>query len=360
MVSSVNVASKALTMACDILGALNAVTVAYRSRGEQDEVIFAKACAVNRLALLGFSSVEIGMLASGVKANPLLVLKVIELFPRIGQIGLQFASEVVSPHPFSMVEGEPFEETVAKRIMRIVSKGLVAPIADFFRVNAEISGYSEQRYLEILAKDPTAKRPIYEPDNDGGFKIVGERPIDAKECETAIEEARNVAAVSSIVRATAEMDFEGPAVGTASVVYGQLARFMRNALAFIPAHERNEDENDRIDWTNLVALDVIPDPLAEDEIFQRYICPITLRAIRHPVLDPNGVTLYERSAIEGYLRGERKPSPITHQMMSREDLGEAGDIQAIIDARLRQHQQRFAEFIQHEARRLPENHEQQP
>jgi len=87
----------------------------------------------------------------------------------------------------------------------------------------------------------------------------------------------------------------------------------------------------------LRALPAIPEELHEDPVFRKYICTITMLPTRHPVGDPNGRALYDRSAIERWIR-EHHNSPITRHPLTRDQLVPKPRIQAFIDDRLLQHE----------------------
>ena len=335
---------RALNIACDVISVLDDIDKASQADAQHQEEagIINKISLINRLILLGFSSAEAGMVVRGSSPASLRTLKSFEIFPRVGQLCIQIPAEAVNT---------PDDEPRLKTISRIFRKGLIGPIADLTRVGAELASYSEQDFLAKFEEDPKATRPVYKQDSDGDFVQIGERPIDPDECKKAINQAQGVSGAATVVRAVAAMPIEDSAVP----VYELLERFMRRVVAHFaeaPAAQApgGQEEDERIDWTNLMALESIPPPLQNDAVFQRYICPITQLPIRHPVRDPNGITLYERRAIEAYLGEGVRPSPITRRNMSRHDLQDASGIQAIIDARLHQHQEQFVQFVQERAR----------
>ena len=215
MTSLVNVTAKALTVACDVIGALDAVNKMRCARerfgnAEDYEGVawLERASVINRLVLLGISSVEIGMIINGSKAQSLRVLKGVEVLPRAVQMPLQFVSEIISTPP---------NEPIAKAGMRILSKGIVGPLADVVRTSFEQSIYEEQNYLDRLAEDPKATRPIYERVGSGDSEYliqIGERPIDPQECKTTIDQAKNVAGMAAVVRVMAEAPIEDSVIST--------------------------------------------------------------------------------------------------------------------------------------------------
>jgi hypothetical protein len=96
---------------------------------------------------------------------------------------------------------------------------------------------------------------------------------------------------------------------------------------------------------NLLALEEIPLPLHADGVFRRYICPITHQPIRFPVGDPNGNTIYERSAILNWLQ-VRRVSPITRRPLFPHQLIPKPGLQALIDHRLGFHERRLWNYLQ--------------
>lgn len=70
---------------------------------------------------------------------------------------------------------------------------------------------------------------------------------------------------------------------------------------------------------DLQALRFIPEELHEDPVFRQYICLINLAPARHPVLDPNRRALYDRAAVETWLR-LRGTSPATRASLSPGEL----------------------------------------
>ena len=168
---------RALNIACDVISVLDAVDKSCRAdeQHQEERGFVEKASLINRLVLLGFSAAESEMIVHGTSSAALSILKTIELLPRAGQVCIQFQREVFATE---------IDEPIARDVTRIISKGLVGPIADTVRVAAEINSYDEQSYLEKLAKDPTATRPVYRvvgAGEDAYFEKIGDRPIDPQE-----------------------------------------------------------------------------------------------------------------------------------------------------------------------------------
>lgn len=117
-------------------------------------------------------------------------------------------------------------------------------------------------------------------------------------------------------------------------IRGQFAAAVDHEVA--AAAEPPED----FDPVNLLALPYIPQSLEHDLLFSKLVCPITQRPIRHPVGDPNGITVYERDMMIQVLRRDPR-SPITRAPLHPEDLRPLPRLQALIDDRLAMYQQRI-------------------
>lgn len=120
----------------------------------------------------------------------------------------------------------------------------------------------------------------------------------------------------------------------------------------LAANQNQNNQNQNNDPFDLVHREDIPDFLEDDEIFDKYKCPITARPIRDPVGDPTtrnarGMTLYERSAIVEALE-TNEVSPTTKAGLTEDELVEQPFIRALIDDRLR--------FYSTELRNHAQNH----
>ena len=93
--------------------------------------------------------------------------------------------------------------------------------------------------------------------------------------------------------------------------------------------ERNEEL-----WIPLQERSTVSMLFADDEVLGRYKCPLARVLIRHPVIDPSSGILYEREAIETWIRMFHR-SPTTSAPLEKESLKIASEAQEAIDGRLR-------------------------
>lgn len=304
------------------------------------------ASLVNKMTMLGFTAVEIGGLLAGAKSSFLSNLKSIELLPRLAQLPLALTQEAQNLA----------ENPNAKNGIRLVERGIIAPIGDLVRVAAEGSLYYEKHFIEMSPEDlANAKRPIIEQVGED-IRIVGYRPVDLEECKRNAEMSQKVATGAAIVRIGAELGLAEKGYTLGQNVYEGIARFFHHHARRIPAILRrinavaaaggNPNAPVVQQVFSLRALGFIPSPLHGDAVFSRFLCPITQMPIRHPVCDPNGQTLYERSAICAWL-AQRPVSPVTRAPMAVVDLLERPAVQALIDQRLVHHEQNLWDYLEH-------------
>lgn len=239
------------------------------------------------------------------------------------------------------------------------------------RAAHEAAKLEEQTYIEMSPEERAqTTRPIYGRNSDGEVVIVGQKPVDLDEC---IQKLADLNATS-----TAYYAFETAAyVGVLSKThkkYQDLADYLRsrnnaqpnnvnqphvvnqvnqpnvvnqdnppNAINHANAGANEVYQLD-IDPFDLLALNTIPPLLEDDVVFSKYKCAITNIPIRHPVADPNGITLYEKSAILHWLR-THQDSPVTRAPLTRHQLLPRPALQAIINHRLNFHQGQLRAFI---------------
>lgn len=103
----------------------------------------------------------------------------------------------------------------------------------------------------------------------------------------------------------------------------------------------------------LQALSFIPEELYDDPVFSQYTCLINQTPARHPVFDPNRHTLYDREAIETWIR-LRGSSPATRAPLSSAELLPNHEIQEAINRRLALYETHIRAAIQ-TVQQLPPN-----
>lgn len=86
-------------------------------------------------------------------------------------------------------------------------------------------------------------------------------------------------------------------------------------------------------YQNLTQLDEIPPLFHQDPILSKFICPISLCPIRHPVRDPHSKTIYERASILKWIE-EHSTSPMTRLPLTKEQLIPSLAISCLINYRL--------------------------
>jgi hypothetical protein len=230
--------------------------------------------------------------------------------------------------------------------LRFLEKAVVAPMSDIIRVGSEVNVHNENHYLQEYKRDPQkAKRPVYEQCGDE-IKIVGYRRVEPKECEENINSSRQTAVISAGIRIASEAGIGSKAVQVSCDLYESLALWIRAKINGAPLPQQQGQA------INLIALNEIPEPLEGDIVFRRYICPITNKPIRDPVGDPNGHTLYERSAIMTWLNRGNYTSPVTRLPLRPSQLIEKPVLKKLIESRLTYHGQHLWEYLQINAARL--------
>ncbi|MFI5343870.1 MAG: U-box domain-containing protein [Chlamydiales bacterium] len=333
----ISACSRAIVLACDAYNAITSLSsvMEKRVRGEEEDMLEI-ASAVNRFVMVGFTIAEIGALFAGATNEGLSNIKKLELLPKMANIPIQI-----------IYEGDRIEPD-ARGMVKFICRGVVAPISDLCRVVNEQAGYEEASYLDKYHADPeNARRPIYEQvgyGEDSHFVIVGYKPIDPKECEANIAAAQSSAKIAASLRCAMDLGIPEVATDAAQEVqqFGvELYQILADFLRQVQEPEINPNLGPNL---NFLAFKRIPTPLHNDVVFSKYICPITKEPIRDPVRDPNGRTLYERSAILNWL-AINPCSPVTRTPMEESDLEELKGVRALIDQRLLMHGNLLNQFL---------------
>jgi len=168
--------------------------------------------------------------------------------------------------------------------------------------------------------------------------LVDNKPVD-------LEEGRN-GMVATAVADWGQSDFVETLTREQRVpLYERLLDFFR------PTPEKQAVRGNQNVDVEALELDFqrcprIPNVLHNDDIFRRFICPITHHPIRDPVRDPiNNQTLYERSAIVNWLSVHHH-SPMTRRPLEANQLIEAPGVKAVIDQRLDYHRRGLLNYIE--------------
>lgn len=320
---------RAFVFACDAINAFESLHNKIENETGGRGSSLQTATFVNQLVMAGCTIAEIGALAGGRDHAALRNIKSLEFFSRLLSVPLRIISAEEKLSQQEDVSG------LKKAAIRVQT--LTGSLADVVRVGAELRGYAEGALKDAYQSDPNAQRLAYirDPDAEDADEygwVTKTRPIDPEECEMKIAAAQSCAREAARVKCI--MDLKVPekvAEGMTRVgigLYNRLSVFLRQAIM----HAGHPAVDPALN-PDLLALERIPHPLHGDEIFSQYICAITREPIRDPVRDPDGHTLYERSAIRNWL-AFRQSSPATGAPMTEANLEEMLAIKVIIDQRL--------------------------
>jgi U-box domain. len=344
-----NVFSIAIKGALAAIEASLAVNELLKRSEENEGKALQTASAVNKLVLLGFSIGEIGALLGGASSSSLMHLKSWELLPRGAELPIEAGKYIVKLTKDPSVENH----------IQLVEKGLIAPISGFIGTLADASAYYEKHFIEMSPEErEQATRPVYEYDSfEESFVLTGYKPVNLEECQKNLAMLQNLSSASGCVRISAELEIIGNSYKSAKSLYGQLALFFERHGERISSFQHRckeapiqqnetpkEKEEDLQENISLRALPFIPSPLHQDEVFKQYICPITQLPIRHPVGDPNGCTVYERSAILAWLMIQ-SVSPITKEPLTPDKLIERPALELLINRRLQEHEEKLWAYV---------------
>lgn len=308
---------------------------------------------------------ELGLQFSGASSEKLLWVKNCEVITRLVNVGLELAkaNERCRNEDEFVKEMSHFQATISS-------------IASLVKVVAEAVSYNEGRYLEMSPEElKTAKRyrldcqessnrsllwtnfplhpspnpfhwtghyPLHPSPNPfflagNSFPRLTEVPVDIEECKAYHKFFSELSDAAAITRAVSSL----MATYTKDL-YTRLRTILiehHQPAAPLPDEAPGEEE------LNLTQLHFIPAPLYADPVFRKYICPITRAPIRRAICDPNGRTLYERSAITQWLT-TNNTSPATRRPLRQRQLLARPAVQAEIDQRLREHQNFLDTFLQ--------------
>lgn len=228
--------------------------------------------------------------------------------------------------------------------IRVIERGIIAPLSDCIRVAAKANIYQEKAYLDLSPEEQAQPiRPILERDEFLDMDVVvGYRPIDVQECHENIATDESVESIASFIRVAAEIGV----MSGAQSLYFKLAQFLQAGGHPLPPPPPPGPGPGGNDGHILLNLPNIPEPLHNDRVFNRYICSISHSPIRHPVGDPtNPRVLYEREMIIEWLL--RNPtSPTTRQHLTIHQLIPRPAVQALINARLIEHEDRLWDYLE--------------
>lgn len=364
MASSLPSVANCMSFASDFLKILDGIERIAVSESQIDNDI-AKASLINRVILLGFTIAEIGMNWQGKNSKSLMTLKQIESIPRALVIPIELIS-----HLAAMKNNDEWD------LASYIQQGIIVPCADLYKVMYERDMYYEKNFLDMSPEElKTAKRPVYEivgPDENGILRkqLKGYRSVEVSECLKNREEARLFAFRATVTRFACEV------LDLKFSLYDRLHNYLTIRAAMrprlephqvieplpVPPNQVHLNIEPLPDVPNQVQPDIeldfrrfpsIPTPLHEDQVLSQFVCSITNEPIRDPVRDPTTPPqvkiLYERQAIQNWLR-LRQTSPHTREPLYQNQLIECPGLKLLIDRRLNQHYQSLLAHLASSAR----------
>ena len=300
-----------MTLACDVKDSYDS----YRERHKHGAAV--PVYYGSSLASTGISLVKVSLDLTGYKSDFVSFLEVpTRLFKNTAQ--------VVAAH-------EKNCDGSLRGRLRFFEQGIVAPAVDSLRLLAEYNRDAAQIELDLVTQDPNAQRPIWEDHREPGdeyptWVLVGYEPINPEECRRIISEADAAAYNSAAIRVVATSRGGSGCVD-------QMYKLV-NSFLYLRKHHNAVG--------CLRTLHTIPTRLYADTIFGTYVCPITGKPIRHPIADPDGVTIYEEEAIRGRINQGDNISQQTNSIITPWNLIPRPDIQQIIDDRLKEIEERIS------------------
>ena len=297
---------------------------------------------VSKIVLNTLSMASAGAIAAGAPLKVQSALTGTELAGNILSLPvvvITLAAEVEKRGECTWEEIARFIELVGARCLRLG------------RVACEAGCIEEKEYLAMTDEERAkATRPIYDStDSDGGFKKIGEKPVDKAECERNLE--NGIAVARGLRIAEGVLSNNVPSKIASSIIW---------LIAAFAQHQRDDLEvhRERERAIPLANRETIPEEFEDDEVLSQYVCPITAAPIRHPVIDPTTGRMHERYAIEEWIDAHHT-SPLCHLPLERGALVPVRDVQNIIDDRLRELQRRRDAIVQRFQRHLEEQRREQ-
>jgi hypothetical protein len=281
-----------------------------------------------RILILCLNTTELGCTACNSSEKTLTTIKVAEMASRTVDVSLSTITAI-------------FQAGVNDSPLKALQTMLI-PMAGLLRSGCEMQALTEEAFLKLSDEElAKAKRPVYEEDYNHNFKLVGFKEVTREECQQILGNARRFSIASNVVEAAVKSGAISSVPSGISAAARGVGQLYNRLAAALQARQAAED----IDPFYLRGLATIPEALHDDPVFNRYTCAITHAPCRFPVGDPNGITLYERAAIQTWLNNFPR-SPMTQQPLRAHQLVPKPAIQALIDHRLQYHEDRLRLHVQ--------------
>lgn len=228
-------------------------------------------------------------------------------------------------------------------VFEVVEQGFFTPLASFFRAATEIEIYDNKALLEMTPEERAKQpKPIYDAGGiDDMPKVIGHKIVTEAECRDEIASAEKFDTFFKLAEAALKTRPLVPMIAdSANKVFRTCQNLIETFRDLASAGNNSVDADNSF---KLEDLSIIPEVLYQDHVLSNYVCPISKKLVRTPVRGPDGL-IYERRAVVVALR----TSGLTRNGLALQlsDFVEQPAVKAIIDARLRFHQERVNEYVE--------------
>ena len=230
--------------------------------------------------------------------------------------------------------------------MRAFEQG-IGSLASGVRAALEHAMYTEKYYLSLTDEERAKEfRWVLNLDSDREDPEYEKKPIIKEECERNLKVAEDgifwtstaevslrIGLISGYQKLTQQLLIRRglPNINNAQAPVNHV----NNAQAPVNHVPNNPDPFD------LLRFETIPEELEEDAVFQRFVCPLSFRAVRDPVGDPTICdqnsqiipSVFERSVLVAWV-SEKNISPTTRKPLYLHQLIDKPHLKALIDQRL--------------------------
>ncbi len=330
--SAITTLCKTIRIACEASEIVNDTAQAISNQNGSGRDV-STALTVVKICSLVINCTEFGAQLRGASNATLKNIKGVEVASRIVSGGFTLAQTSIEAEAEGDIGWNHFE------------KGFLAPIAAIGRSLNEEAIYREKAYLDMTPEELSRERRAV---CDGEGTAVTTRPVVREECEAILQDAKKADPVLNAAEAFFKIGATTRIVGNLTKAYEKLAQRLQQAVPVaVPAVPPRPIAvaNEPVSVFNLVALPLIPEELHDDLIFRRYICPITVQPIRHPVALPGEPHLFERGPLSIWII-ERGTSPTNRRPIELHQMIAKPAIQALINHRLLFHQNRLIQHVQ--------------
>lgn len=305
--------------------------ISYAMQGE-DSIICRIARIFMRIASVVSFVCEMAARFMGVSCTFLLTVKMIDVVIRICNCFLHV-----------VLEGMRFFHESS--LLQYLERAIVLPVISLLRAQNEMGIYRDLSFLELPPERQAQLTHLVEVGEPPFASHLERRPFSVREIEALLVAHEAVAPTLAIIEVGVYLGIVSRFLqGLHSLfkwlehIYHRICHYDTLERELARAHAIIEDP------LNLLRLPVIPQELHADPVLSQHTCPITLYPIRDPVGDPNGITIYERTAILEAIRQQGR-SPITRAPLGIHQLREQPELKNSIDRRLQWYSERLHRLL---------------